>query len=87
MDNVEFANDLEKFVGLQSNNLNFKLNIIGNNLLEIINQDTGHKFVLLFVKNNQVTITVPDEINYITDAIILENVLRCIENSTLEVSR
>lgn len=87
MNNVEFANDLEKFVGLQSNNLNFKLNIIGNNLLEIINQDTGHKFVLLFVKNNQVTITVPDEINYITDAIILENVLRCIENSALEVSR
>ena len=87
MDNVTFANDLKKFIGLQSNNLNFKLNIIGNNLLEIVNQDTEHKFVLLFIKNSQVTITVPSEINYITDAIILENVLRCIENSAFEVSR
>lgn len=87
MDNVEFADDLKKFIGLQSNNLNFKLNIIGNNLLEIVNQDTDHKFVLLFIKNSQVAITVPNEINYITDVIILENVLRCVENSALEVSR
>lgn len=87
MDNVEFADDLKKFIGLQSDNLNFKLDIIGNNLLEIVNQDTDHKFVLLFIKNSQVTITVPSEINYITDVIILENVLRCVENSALEVSR
>ena len=87
MNNITFAHDLKKFIGLQNNNLNFKLNIIGNNLLEIVNQDTEHKFVLLFIKNSQVTITVPSEINYITDAIILENVLRCIENSALEVSR
>lgn len=87
MDNVKFANDLQKFIGLQNENLNFKLNVIGRNLLEIVNQDTDHKFVLLFIKNSQVTITVPSEINYITDAIILENVLRCIENSALEVSR
>lgn len=87
MDNVKFANDLQKFIGLQNENLNFKLNVIGHNLLEIVNQDTDHKFVLLFIKNSQVTITVPNEINYITDVIILENVLRCIENSALEVSR
>lgn len=87
MNNVKFANDLQKFIGLQNENLNFKLNVIGHNLLEIVNQDTDHKFVLLFIKNSQVTITVPSEINYITDAIILENVLRCIENSALEVSR
>ena len=87
MNNITFAHDLKKFIGLQSDNLNFKLNIIGNNLLEIVNQDTEHKCVLLFIKNSQVTITVPSEINYITDAIILENVLRCIENSALQVSR
>lgn len=87
MNNITFAHDLKKFIGLQNNNLNFKLNIIGNNLLEIVNQDTEHKFVLLFIKNSQVTITVPSEINCITDVIILENVLRCIENSALEVSR
>lgn len=87
MNNVEFAGDLKKFIGLQNENLNFKLNVIGHNLLEIVNQDTDHKFVLLFIKNSQVTITVPNEINYITDVIILENVLRCIENSALEVSR
>lgn len=86
MDNVTFAHDLKKFIGLQSDNLNFKLKIIGRNL-EIINCDTDHKFELLFIKNNQVTITVPSEINYITDVIILENVLRCVENSALEVSR
>lgn len=86
MDNVTFAHDLKKFIGLQSDNLNFKLKIVGHNL-EVINCDTDHKFKLLFIKNNQVTITVPSEINYITDVIILENVLRCIENSALEVSR
>lgn len=86
MDNITFAHDLKKFIGLQSDNLNFKLKIIGRNL-EIINCDTHHKFILLFIKNNQVTITVPSEINYITDVIILENVLRCVENSALEVSR
>lgn len=86
MNNITFAHDLKKFIGLQSNNLNFKLKIIGRNL-EIINCDTNHKFVVLFIKNNQVIIAVPNEINYITDLIILENVLRCIENSALEVSR
>ena len=86
MNNITFAHDLKKFIGLQSDNLNFKLKIIGRDL-DIINCDTGHKFVLLFIKNNQVTITVPSEINYITDVIILENVLRCVENSALEVSR
>lgn len=86
MNNITFAHDLKKFIGLQSDNLNFKLKIIGCNL-EIINCDTNHKFVLLFIKNNQVIIAVPSEINYITDVIILENVLRCVENSALEVSR
>lgn len=82
-----FAKDLAKFNSLQNENLDFKIASDHNHLVEIRNNDTNHVFVILFIKLNQVTITVPDELTYISDVIILNSVLNFIEYMGLDVSR
>lgn len=87
MDCDSFAKDLAKFNSLQNKNLDFKIASDHKHLVEIRNNDTNHVFAVLFIKLNQVTVTVPDELNYISDVIILDSVLKFIEYMGLDVSR